>query len=70
MWLSPSAPLNATVAFSGQKHPSERPSHWKEMFGGGMRERKAGMMAFHNMQSGRACAAALFIPEVLGLGLQ
>jgi hypothetical protein len=36
---------------------------------GGMTERKAGMTTFYNMQSGREFAAALFIPEVLGLGL-
>jgi len=38
--------------------------------GAGMTERKAGMTTFYNMQSGRELAAALFIPEVLGLGLQ
>jgi hypothetical protein len=35
-----------------------------------MTERKAGITTFYNMQSGRKFAAALFIPEVLGLGLQ
>jgi len=35
-----------------------------------MTEAFAGMTAFHDIQSGREFAAALFIPDVLGCGLQ
>jgi len=54
-----------------EEHPSVRTSHGNKVLGGNDKQEPPwGTVAFHDMQSGRKFAAALFTSDVLGCGLQ